>query len=82
MVGPPSSVLGGTVPFDVCSALPLLRTSHLQSVWRNVNRNAGLISVIAAMCFTRLPNPITADHYHYSGRISISGDTQTDIFVR
>ena len=28
----PLSVLGGGVPFDVCSVLPLLRASHLQSV--------------------------------------------------
>jgi len=40
---------GGGVPFDICSALPLLRTSHLQSVRRNVNTNTGLISVRKAM---------------------------------
>jgi len=33
------------VPFDVCSALLLLPRSHLQSVWQNVNRNTGPISV-------------------------------------
>ena len=45
----------------------------------NVNSNAGLISVNAAVCFTRLPNPITADHYCYSGHIGIGGDPQTDV---
>jgi len=76
MAGPPRSVLGGAVPFDVCSALPLLRTSHL---WRNMNSNAGLISVDAAVRFTRLPSPITADHYRYNGCIGIGGDTQTEL---
>jgi len=32
-----------------------------------------------SMCFTRLPSPITADHYHYSRRVGIGRDTQTDI---
>jgi len=32
-----------------------------------------------SMCFTRLPSPITADHYHYSRRVGIVRDTQTDI---
>jgi len=73
-------VLGGAVLFDVCSVSLLLRVLHLQSVRRNVKRNASLISVNAAMCFTRLPSPITADHYRYSERIGIGGDTQTDIY--
>jgi len=70
-----ASVLGGAVPFDVCSASPLLRTSHLQ---RNVNRNAGLD---VAVCFTRLSSSITPDPYRHSGRIGggIGGDTKTDI---
>jgi len=62
-----------------CSALLLLCTSHLQSVQWNVNRNAGLISINAAVCFTRLPSPITADHYRYSRHISIGGDEHQHI---
>ena len=69
----------GGMPFDACSASLLLRASHLQSVLRNMNRNAGLISVDVAVCFARLPSPVTVDHYRYSGRIGIGGDTQTDI---
>ena len=61
--------------FYVCSASPLLRMSHLQSVRRYMSRNAGLISVNVAVCFTRLPSPITVDCYRYSGCIGISGDT-------
>jgi len=38
-----------------------------------------LISVNTAVCFTRLPSPITADYYRYSVCISIGGDMQTDI---
>jgi len=61
------------VPFDVCSASSLLSTNVTSAVY------AGLISVNAAGCFTRLPSPITADRYHYSGRIGIGRDMQTDI---
>jgi len=51
----------------------------MQSVQWNVNRNAGLISINAAVCFTRLPSPITADHYRYSRHISIGGDEHQHI---
>jgi len=44
-----------------------------------MNSNAGLISVDAAVRFTRLPSPITADHYRYNGCIGIGGDTQTKL---
>ena len=44
-----------------------------------MSRNAGLISVNVAVCFTRLPSPITVDRYGYSGHIGIGGDTQTNI---
>jgi len=51
------SMLGSGVPFDACSALPLLRTSHLQSVQWTVNRNANLLCIhilsVQAMCFSR-----------------------------
>jgi len=64
------------MPFDVCFALPLLRASHLQSVWQNVNRNASLISVNVAVCFTGLSSPITADRYRYSKQdASVSAET-------
>ena len=69
------------MPFDLCSALPLLRASCMQSARWNVNRNAGLISVNAAVCFTRLPNPITADHYRYSGwDVLVSAETRKPIY--
>jgi len=71
MVGSPHSVLGSGMPFDVWSASPLLQ--------RNLNRNAGLVSVNVAVCFTRLPSPIIVDCYRYSGRIGIGRDMQTDV---
>jgi len=78
MVGSPHSMLPGAVPFVVCSASLLLRTSHLQSVQRNVDRNAVLIFVNAAVFHSSAESDYCYCYCH-SRRIGIGKDTQTDI---
>ena len=67
----PSYLLGVLgVPFDVCSASPLLRTSHLQSVRWNIVSFPSIQLCVSLVCRVRLLLIIIATAY-----VSVSAET-------